>query len=35
VPAAEVLREGEDAVVSVELPGVDVEKDVAVEGKAG
>jgi len=35
VPAAEVLREGEDAVVSVELPGVDVEKDVAVEVKAG
>lgn len=35
VPAAEVTREGEDAVVSVELPGLDVEKDVAVEVKAG
>ena len=35
VPAAEVVREGEDAVVSVELPGVDVEKDVAVEVKSG
>ena len=35
VPAAEVLREGEDAVVSVELPGADVEKDVTVEVKAG
>lgn len=35
VPAAEVVRDGEDAVVSVELPGVDVEKDVAVEVKDG
>jgi HSP20 family protein len=31
VPAAEVVRDGEDAVVRVELPGVDVEKDVTVE----
>jgi HSP20 family molecular chaperone IbpA len=31
VPAAEIAREGDDAVVSVELPGVDVDKDVVVE----
>lgn len=30
-PAAEVAKDGEDAVVRVELPGVDVEKDVNVE----
>ena len=30
-PAAEVARDGEDAVVRVEVPGVDVEKDVKVE----
>jgi HSP20 family molecular chaperone IbpA len=30
-PAAEVTREGSDAVVKVEIPGVDVEKDVIVE----
>lgn len=30
-PAAEVTRDGDDAVVSVELPGVDVSKDVTVE----
>ena len=30
-PAAEVLKDGEDAVVRVELPGVDVEQDVNVE----
>lgn len=30
-PVAEIVREGEDAVVRVELPGVDVEKDVTVE----
>lgn len=29
-PAAEIVREGEDAVVRLELPGVDVDKDVAV-----
>ena len=31
VPAAEIVRDGADAVVRVELPGVDVEKDVTVE----
>src|SRR5690242_10914938 len=31
VPAAEVARDGEDAVVRLELPGIDVEKDVTVE----
>lgn len=31
VPAAEVGRDGEDAVVRLELPGIDVEKDVTVE----
>ncbi|GEL20358.1 Hsp20/alpha crystallin family protein [Pseudonocardia asaccharolytica] len=31
VPAAEVSRDGDDAVVRVELPGLDVEKDVTVE----
>jgi HSP20 family molecular chaperone IbpA len=30
-PAAEVTRDGDDAVVRVELPGVDVAKDVTVE----
>lgn len=30
-PAAEVVRDGNDAVISVELPGVDVERDVTVE----
>lgn len=30
-PAAEVHREGEDAVVRLELPGVDVANDVTVE----
>ena len=30
-PAAEIIKDGEDAVVRVELPGVDVEKDVNVE----
>lgn len=30
-PAAEVTRDGDDAVISVELPGVDAERDVAVE----
>jgi HSP20 family protein len=31
VPAAETSKDGEDAVVRVELPGLDVEKDVTVE----
>lgn len=30
-PAAEILRDGDDAVVRLELPGVDVDKDVTVE----
>jgi HSP20 family protein len=30
-PAAEIVKDGDDAVVRVELPGVDVEKDVNVE----
>ncbi|RWA16800.1 heat shock protein Hsp20 [Mycolicibacterium elephantis DSM 44368] len=30
-PAAEILRDGDDALVRVELPGVDVEKDVNVD----
>ena len=30
-PAAEVSRDGEDAVVRVELPGLDVERDITVE----
>jgi HSP20 family protein len=30
-PATEVVRDGDDAVVRVELPGLDVTKDVAVE----
>lgn len=31
VPAAEVVREGDDALVRLELPGVDVTADVTVE----
>jgi len=34
-PAAEIVRDGDDAVVRVELPGVDVEKDVNVEVDKG
>jgi HSP20 family protein len=34
-PAAEIAKDGEDAVVRVELPGVDVEKDVKVEVDRG
>lgn len=30
-PAAEIVKDGEDAVIRLELPGVDVEKDVNVE----
>ncbi|BBY18319.1 Hsp20/alpha crystallin family protein [Mycolicibacterium litorale] len=30
-PAAEIAKDGDDAVVRVELPGVDVDKDVTVE----
>jgi HSP20 family protein len=34
-PAAEIVKDGEDAVVRLELPGVDVEKDVNVEVEHG
>ena len=34
-PAAEVARDGDDAVVRLEVPGVDAEKDVTVEVVAG
>lgn len=30
-PRAEIARDGEDAVVRLEMPGIDVEKDVTVE----
>jgi HSP20 family protein len=30
-PAAEIVRDGDDAVVRVELPGIDVANDVTVE----
>ena len=30
-PAAEVVKDGDDAVVRLELPGIDVAKDVTVE----
>ncbi|OBF00183.1 Hsp20/alpha crystallin family protein [Mycobacterium sp. 852002-10029_SCH5224772] len=30
-PAAEIVRDGDDAIVRVELPGVDVDQDVNVE----
>lgn len=30
-PAAEIVKDGDDAVVRVELPGIDVEKDVNVD----
>ena len=35
VPAVEVAREGCDVVVRVELPGIDVERDVAIEVDRG
>lgn len=34
-PAAEIVKDGDDAVVRLELPGVDVEKDVNVEVDRG
>jgi HSP20 family protein len=34
-PAAEIARDGDDALVKVELPGVDVAKDVTVEVDRG
>ena len=35
VPAVEVVRDREDVVVRVELPGVDVERDVTIEVDRG
>ena len=35
VPAVEVVRDGEDVVVRVELPGVDVDRDVTIEVDRG
>ena len=35
VPAGEVVRRGEDVAVRFELPGVDVERDVAIEVERG
>lgn len=35
VPAVEVVRDGHDVIVRVELPGVDVERDVAIEVDKG
>jgi HSP20 family molecular chaperone IbpA len=34
-PAAEIVKDGEDAVVRLELPGVDVAEDVTVEVDRG
>jgi HSP20 family molecular chaperone IbpA len=34
-PAAEIVKEGDDAIVRVELPGVDVDQDVNVEVDRG
>jgi HSP20 family protein len=34
-PAAEIIKDGDDAVVRLEIPGVDVEKDVKVEVDRG
>jgi HSP20 family protein len=34
-PAAEIVKDGDDAVVRVELPGVDVDNDVNVEVESG
>jgi HSP20 family protein len=34
-PAAEITKDGDDAVVRLELPGVDVDKDVNVEIERG
>jgi HSP20 family molecular chaperone IbpA len=35
VPAADIARDGDDAMVRVELPGLDAEKDVTVEVDRG
>ncbi|OBJ08013.1 heat-shock protein Hsp20 [Mycobacterium sp. 1165196.3] len=34
-PAAEIVKDGDDAIVRVELPGVDVDRDVKVEVDRG
>jgi HSP20 family protein len=34
-PAAEVIKDGDDAMVRLEIPGVDIEKDVKVELDGG
>src|SRR5262245_32948340 len=34
-PAAEVVRDGQDALVRLEVPGVDVERDISVEVTGG
>lgn len=34
-PAAEIVKDGDDAVLRIELPGVDVDKDVNVEVENG
>ena len=34
-PAAEVVKDGDDALIRLEIPGVDVEKDVKVELEGG
>lgn len=34
-PAADVIKDGDDAVVRLEIPGMDVEKDVTVELEGG
>lgn len=34
-PAAEIVRDGDDAVVRLEVPGVDVDKDVTVDLEGG
>ncbi|HEX6578611.1 MAG TPA: Hsp20/alpha crystallin family protein [Jiangellaceae bacterium] len=35
VPAADIVRDGDDAVVSLELPGLDAERDISVEVDGG
>jgi len=35
VPAAEINRDGDDAVVRLELPGLDIDNDVTVEVERG
>ena len=34
-PAAEIIKDGDDAVVRLELPGIDIDKDVTVELDGG